>query len=75
MRGPDLDRERSEKKLSPAEFLSMYNEGLPADYPKATNSLLTAFTVKHPELFKREGIWSLDQHRNHLRTSTESKRS
>jgi len=83
MRGPDLDRERSEKKLSLPEFLSMYNEGLPSEYPKASTPLLTAFNLKHPELFKREGVWSLDQHRkkfmdwlpNHLRTNAESRRA
>ena len=62
MRGPDLDRERSEKKLSIQEFLSSYNDGLPAQFPRASLPILTLFAKNYPELFKKAG-WSLDQHR------------
>lgn len=64
MRTPDLDRERSEKKRSLAEFLALYNENLPATFPKASVSLLEEFRHHHMGLFPRHSnVWSLDQHR------------
>ena len=66
MRGPDLDRERSEKKISLAEFLISYNDGLPAGYPRASAALLKTFTGVYPELFKQGDLWSLDQHRKRV---------
>lgn len=66
MRGPDLDRIYSEKRLSLPEFLVIYNEGLPAEYPKASELLLAEFKSKYPELFKNGSSWSLDQHRKRL---------
>lgn len=66
-RGPDTDKEHSEKKLSLAEFLKAYNANLPEVFPPATKGLLKAFTEKYPDFFKN-GIdeWSLDQHRKRL---------
>lgn len=80
MRGPDLDRERSERKLSLAQFLASYNEDLPLEYPRASLSLLKEFSGSYPELFKTGDVWSLDQHRKrvmdwlpaHIRTSERS---
>jgi len=77
MRGPDLDKEYSEKKLTLPEFLSAYNAGLPTGFPRASAALLRAFCAKFPDFFKRGDIWSLDQHRKkvmdwlpgHLRAS------
>jgi hypothetical protein len=64
MRTPDLDRERSEKKRSLADFLSLYNENLPDTFPKASTLLLEEFKGAHAGLFPRRGnVWSLDQHR------------
>lgn len=64
MRTPDLDRERSEKKRSLADFLALYNENLPATFPKASTELLEEFRSIHAALFARRGnMWSLDQHR------------
>jgi hypothetical protein len=63
MRGPDLDKERSEKRVSLKEFLAFYNAGLPPEYPKASLPLLRKFVSTHPELFKHGDAWSLDQHR------------
>jgi hypothetical protein len=63
MKGPDLDRERSEKKLSQKEFGAFYNQGLPEGYPPVTASLLKTFSAANPQTFKEEGVWSLDQHR------------
>lgn len=66
MKGPDPDRERSEKVLTMKEFLAYYNDGLPEEYPHATTPMLKAFTVACPHLFKRDGEWSLDQHRKRV---------
>lgn len=66
MRVPDLDRINSEKKLTLSEFLASYNEGLPQEFPKATEGILTEFKEKYPELFKGGSSWSLDQHRKRL---------
>ena len=63
MRLPDLDRIRSEKLLSLPDFLKSYNEGLPADFPRASLALLREFREVHASLFKRNDSWSLDQHR------------
>lgn len=63
MKGPDLDRERSEKKLTLKEFSASYNEGLPEGYPQVTTALLKIFSANNAQLFKAEGMWSLDQHR------------
>ncbi len=62
MRGPDLDRERSERKHSRGEFLALYNEGLPSGFPRATAALLAEYRRTHIDQFKGEH-WSLDLHR------------
>ena len=79
MRGPDLDRERSERKLTLAQFSSTYNEGLPEGFPKVSPALLRLFVKRYPHLFSQENTWSLDRHRKqvmdwlpmHLRSSQE----
>ncbi len=63
MKAPDLDRIRSEKKLSPADFLKFYNENLPAQFPQASLPFLKEFKKAYPTLFKDNAPWSLDQHR------------
>jgi hypothetical protein len=63
MKGPDLDRERSEKQRSAAEFLKLYNEQLPDVFPRASKALLEEFRSAHAGVFKTKGVWSLDQHR------------
>lgn len=62
MKGPDLDRERSEQKHSLAEFLALYNHGLPAEFPRATAALLSEYQGQYPGQFK-DDTWSLDLHR------------
>ena len=62
MRGPDLDRERSEQKHSLAEFLALYNDGLPVAFPRATTTLLAEFKSQYPGQFK-DDLWSLELHR------------
>ncbi len=66
MKGPDLDRERSEKRLTIAAFLKSYNEDIPAGFPRASLPLLRQFARIYPELFKTGTTWSLDQHRKKL---------
>ncbi|MBI3572467.1 hypothetical protein HY091_02980 [Candidatus Kaiserbacteria bacterium] len=63
MRTPDLDRLRSEKVRSLAEFLKLYNENLPLAFPRASAALLEQFRSAHSGLFKGRGVWSLDLHR------------
>jgi hypothetical protein len=63
MKGPDPDRERSERKLSLKEFTVCYNEGLPEGYPPVTASLLKTFQTTNAHFFKHTDTWSLDQHR------------
>jgi len=63
MKAPDLDRERSEKKLSITDFLKYYNEDLPTAFPNASLPFLEEFKKTYPGLFKGQNTWSLDQHR------------
>jgi hypothetical protein len=63
MRPVDLDRERSERRLSLAEFLAAYNEGLPTQFPRASRTLLEAYQRNYPGQFVRAGDWSLGEHR------------
>lgn len=62
MRTPDLDKARSEKTHSLAEFMKLYNENLPAVFPRASIALLKEFQSTHGDTVK-SGVWSLDQHR------------
>lgn len=63
MKTPDLDRERSEKSRSMMEFLTLYNDNLPAAFPQATRAMLEEYCATHAEVFKVPGVWSLDVHR------------
>ena len=63
MRLPDLDRERSEKHISFAEFMRSYNADLPAAFPHASAALLKEFRKSNESLFKDGDLWSLDRHR------------
>jgi len=63
MKGPDLDRERSEKTHTLAEFLKLYNEGLPLTFPRASVVLLEQFKSIHSDSFKTDSSWSLGIHR------------
>jgi hypothetical protein len=62
MRGPDVDRERSERKHTLREFLTLYNAGLPTEFPRATTALLLEYKSRHKDQFTDEE-WSLDMHR------------
>ena len=63
MKTPDLDRARSEQKLTLPAFLKSYNEDLPTQFPQATAAYLRQFKKASPALFKEDASWSLDQHR------------
>lgn len=63
MRTLDLDKERSEKPHSLADFLKLYNENLPLTFPRASTALLEEFRSTHTDSFKSNGVWSLDLHR------------
>lgn len=66
MKMPDVDRVRSEMSRSLADFLRLYNENLPATFPRASTSLLEEFRAAHVNLFKTTGVWSLDVHRKRV---------
>jgi len=60
----DLEKERSEKRHSLIDFLELYNENLPSDFPQASLVSLKKFQNTYPDLFKGGGsYWSLDRHR------------
>lgn len=63
MKAPDLDKERSEKPHSLAEFLKLYNDGLPAAFPRVSTALLEEFKSTHKDFFKSNDTWSLELHR------------
>lgn len=66
MKGPDVDKERSEKPHSLAEFLHLYNENLPQSFPRASTSLLEKFRGTHAMFFKSRDTWSLELHRKRV---------
>lgn len=63
MKIPDLDRANSEKPLTRPEFIRLYNDGLPEQFPRISPSILDAFSENYPSLFRTGQPWSLDQHR------------
>ena len=75
MRTPDLDRARSEKKRTLADFLELYNENLPAAFPKASEELLKEFRTGHISLFPAGKGWTLDQHRRKVMDWLRSKQA
>lgn len=63
MRGPDVDKERSEMRHTLFDFLKLYNKGLPRQFPRASAAFLEKFKQAYPSQFKTDGLWSLDVHR------------
>jgi hypothetical protein len=63
MKGPDLDRIRSEEQHTLAAFLKIYNKSLPPEFPRVSVSLLEQYKQAYPLQFKTDGLWSLDIHR------------
>ncbi len=66
MKAPDLDKLRSEENHTLEEFVTLYNENLPASFPHASNSLLEEFRKSHTSFFKLPNTWSLEQHRKRV---------
>jgi hypothetical protein len=56
----------SELQITQAEFLKSYNANMPAQFPRATISLLNKFKLDHTSLFRHGDLWSLDLHRKKL---------
>lgn len=63
MRGPDLDKQRSEERHTLKAFLEIYNTDLPLEFPRASLVLLKKFKEIYPSQFETDGLWSLDVHR------------
>jgi hypothetical protein len=63
MKTVDLDRIRCEEPRSIADFCNQYNKDLPESFARASVKLLNHYRDTHPEAFRRDGAWSLDQHR------------
>lgn len=60
----DMEKEQSEKKLSPQDFIALYNQNLPEKFPQATEQHLADFRSEHASLFKGRGnVWTLGTHR------------
>lgn len=62
MKAPDIDKERSERKIPLEDFLKTYNKGLPKGFPRASHTSLEEYRKSYPSQFK-DGLWSLDLHR------------
>jgi len=62
MKAPDLDKERSERKVTLPDFLKTYNKGLPEAFPRVSSALLQEFKKSYPSQFK-DDLWSLELHR------------
>jgi hypothetical protein len=56
----------SELQITQADFLKSYNLNMPAQFPRASTSLLNKFKEEHSSLFKHGEMWSLDLHRKKL---------
>jgi len=55
-----------EMRITPADFLKSYNQNIPAGFPRISAALMKKFKEEHPLLFKRDDLWSLDQHRKKI---------
>jgi hypothetical protein len=56
----------NEIPLTMAEFQKSYNENMPMEHPQVSLVQLQKFKDEHPSLFKKEDVWTLDQHRKRL---------
>lgn len=52
--------------LTASEFLESYNKNMPDGYPRVSLEILQKFKDQHLSLFKKSGLWSLDQHRKRM---------
>ncbi|OGZ62756.1 MAG: hypothetical protein A3H51_00585 [Candidatus Spechtbacteria bacterium RIFCSPLOWO2_02_FULL_38_8] len=58
--------EFNQEQVELAVFLRKYNKELPESFPRATTVALKEFKITHPSLFKRNNMWSVDQHRKRV---------
>ena len=56
----------SEIRVTASDFLASYNQNMPEGFPRVSAALMKKFKEEHPLLFKRDDLWSLDQHRKKL---------
>jgi len=56
----------SEIRITAEDFLASYNKNMPDGFPQVSEELMAKFKEEHPMLFKRDNLWSLDQHRKKL---------
>ena len=59
----EKDLHTSLVQITLSEFMSSYNQNMPATFPRASTILLLKFKELHPALFKHGDLWTLDQHR------------
>lgn len=53
----------SEIQVTLADFLKLYNQGIPESFPRASAALLKKYKDEHTAFFKHGEMWSLDLHR------------
>ncbi|MFM2330608.1 MAG: hypothetical protein RLZZ26_115 [Candidatus Parcubacteria bacterium] len=56
----------SGERVSLADFLKSYNQGLPKGFPRSSTALLKKYKALHPLFFKHGNLWSLDEHRKKI---------
>ena len=52
--------------MTSVEFIESYNANMPHGYPHVSLEILEKFKLAHPNLFRNEGIWTLEQHRKRM---------
>jgi hypothetical protein len=53
----------NEISLSLTEFLTSFNQNMPANFPQVSEEGLIKFKKEHEVLFRKGNFWSLDLHR------------
>jgi len=53
----------NEISLSLSDFLKSFNQNMPANFPQVSEEQLIRFKKEHEILFRKNNMWSLDQHR------------
>lgn len=56
----------SELPITLANFLTSFNQNMPASFPRVSVKLLEKFKAAHVTLFTQGDSWSLDRHRKKL---------
>ena len=66
MKGKNAEYEKSQVYTTLLEFMVVYNDTIPASFPRASVELLGKFQSAHPVLFKNGSGWSHAEHRKKL---------